>query len=104
MLDPGTPQEMLFWLAKLRHSVRNAPDGWRDILAKGEGIWEDCQDLPRGVWCEATRKAWRQQPRRGDYLPGSFWPLPGELYAILREYADQLQRDARGCRQVIAAE
>ncbi|NPD67277.1 hypothetical protein HN018_06780 [Lichenicola cladoniae] len=103
LLACGGPEEMMAWLCHLRHSVRNAPETWRSIQAKARAIWEDCSDLPRGVWCDETRRLWRRQPPRGDYHPGSYWPLPGELHAILLQYANQLRRDAAGCRRVLSA-
>lgn len=101
LLELGTQTEMLAWLAKLRHSVANAPTDWAAIRAKGDAIWEQCSELPRAVWCDDTRKLWCQQPVRGDYRPGDFWPLPGALFEILSGYASRVRRDQRGCEAIL---
>lgn len=87
------------WLAKLAMLVSNAPVPSGEICAV---FAEVCADIPDGAWTPETRLAWTRQPDRNGYPVGSRWPAPGELYAHLRPYAEQIRAEVTGLREILA--
>ncbi|GBR70966.1 hypothetical protein [Gluconobacter kanchanaburiensis] len=87
------------WLAKLATLVSNAPVPSGEICAV---FAEVCSDIPDGAWTPATRIAWTRQADRNGYPIGSRWPAPGELYAHLRPYAEQIRSEVTGLREILA--
>lgn len=87
------------WLAKLATLVSNAPVPSGEICAV---FAEVCSDIPDGAWTPETRIAWTRQPDRNGYPVGSRWPAPGELYAHLRPYAEQIRSEVTGLREILA--
>ncbi|MFT9221928.1 hypothetical protein [Gluconobacter oxydans] len=87
------------WLAKLATLVSNAPVPSGEICAV---FAEVCSDIPDGAWTPETRIAWTRQPDRNGYPVGSRWPAPGELYAHLRPFAEQIRTEVTGLREILA--
>ncbi|WP_249200616.1 hypothetical protein [Gluconobacter sp. Dm-44] len=87
------------WLAKLATLVSNAPVPSGEICAV---FAEVCSDIPDGAWTPETRIAWTRQADRNGYPVGSRWPAPGELYAHLRPYAEQIRSEVTGLREILA--
>ncbi len=97
LMSPSTRDHMAAWLGRLAPQVRNAPIEPGDIRAIYEGIWEQCQDLPCGVWCVETRRSWGRRPSCGV-----FWPAAGELCQHLSAFAATLRNDRAGCEKILA--
>ena len=87
------------WLAKLATLVSNAPVPSGEICAV---FAEVCADIPDGAWTPETRIAWTRQADRNGYPVGSRWPAPGELYAHLRPFAEQIRAEVAGLREILA--
>ncbi|MBF0892505.1 hypothetical protein HKD28_13965 [Gluconobacter sp. LMG 1744] len=87
------------WLAKLATLVSNAPVPSGEICAV---FAEVCADIPDGAWAPETRIAWTRQADRKGYPVGSRWPAPGELYAHLRPFAEQIRSEVAGLREILA--
>ncbi|GBQ90879.1 hypothetical protein [Gluconobacter albidus] len=87
------------WLAKLATLVSNAPVPSGEICAV---FAEVCSDIPDGAWTPETRIAWTRQADRNGYPVGSRWPAPGELYAHLRPFAEQIRSEVTGLREILA--
>lgn len=87
------------WLAKLATLVSNAPVPSGEICAV---FAEVCSDIPDGAWTPETRIAWTRQPDRNGYPVGSRWPAPGELYAHLWPYAEQIRAEVTNLRAILA--
>lgn len=101
-MQPATAQMVMGWLKKLAGMVANAPTDEGAIRASVEAMMEVCGDLPAGVWSIASRQAWCRQPAVNGRLPGTFWPRPAELYALLRPIADRIAREVEGCKAILA--
>ncbi|MDT8871587.1 hypothetical protein ACOZ4Y_02610 [Komagataeibacter rhaeticus] len=101
-MQPASPQMVMGWLKKLAGMVANAPTDEGAVRAAVEAIMEVCGDLPSGVWSVTSRQAWCRQPAVNGRLPGTFWPRPAELYALLRPIADRIGREVEGCKAILA--
>lgn len=101
-MQPASSQMVMGWLKKLAGMVANAPTDEGAIRASVEAIMEVCGDLPSGVWSVTSRQAWCRQPAVNGRLPGTFWPRPAELYALLRPIADRIAREVEGCKAILA--
>ncbi|MFT8720603.1 hypothetical protein [Acetobacter sp.] len=99
---PASPQMVMGWLKKLSGMVANAPTDEGAVRAAVEAVMEVCGDLPSGVWSVTSRQAWCRQPAVNGRLPGTFWPRPAELYALLRPIADRIGREVEGCKAILA--
>lgn len=101
-MRPASPQIVMAWLKKLAGMVANPPIDEGGIRASVEAIMEVCGELPAGVWLVTSRQAWCRQPAVNGRLPGTFWPRPAELYALLRPIADRIAREVEGCKAILA--
>ncbi|AQU86205.1 hypothetical protein B0W47_00620 [Komagataeibacter nataicola] len=101
-MQPSTPQMVMAWLKKLAGMVSNPPADEGAIRASVEAIVEVCGDLPAGVWSVSSRQAWCRQAAINGRLPGTFWPRPAELYALLRTIADRIAHEVEGCKAILA--
>ncbi|WP_395370756.1 hypothetical protein [Komagataeibacter diospyri] len=101
-MRPASPQMVMGWLKKLAGMVANAPTDEDAVRAAVEAVMEVCGDLPSGVWSVTSRQAWCRQPAVNGRLPGTFWPRPAELYALLRPIADRIGREVDGCKAILA--
>ncbi|MFT8980314.1 hypothetical protein [Gluconobacter oxydans] len=89
------------WLGRLAQFVTNPPEP-AARSAQAAIFAEVCSDIPVGAWTPETRIAWTRQPDRNGYPVGSRWPAPGELYAHLRPYAEQIRSEVTGLREILA--
>ncbi|WP_019091729.1 hypothetical protein [Komagataeibacter europaeus] len=101
-MQPTSPQMVMGWLKKLAGMVANAPTDEGAVRAAVEAVMEVCGELPAGVWSVTSRQAWCRQPAANGRLPGTFWPRPAELYALLRPIADRIAREVEGCKAIVA--
>ncbi|WP_182356653.1 hypothetical protein [Komagataeibacter europaeus] len=101
-MRPASPQMVMGWLKKLAGMVANAPTDEGAVRAAVEAVMEVCGDLPSGVWSATSRQAWCRQPAVNGRLPGTFWPRPAELYALLRPIADRIGREVEGCKAILS--
>ncbi|MEZ7136847.1 hypothetical protein [Komagataeibacter sp. SM21] len=101
-MQAASPGMIMAWLKKLSGMVANAPADKGPFAASVEAVVEVCGDLPAGVWCPASRQAWCRQPAVNGRLPGTFWPRPAELYALLRPVADRIAHEVEGCEAILA--
>ncbi|GBQ45078.1 hypothetical protein [Komagataeibacter europaeus] len=101
-MQPASPQMVMGWLKKLAGMVANAPTDEGAVRAAVEAVMEVCGELPAGVWSVTSRQAWCRQPAVNGRLPGTFWPRPAELYALLRPIADRIAREVEGCKAILA--
>ncbi len=88
------------WLGRLAQFVTNAPAP-EARSAQAAIFAEVCSDIPVGAWTPETRIAWTRQPDRNGYPVGSRWPAPGELYAHLRPFAEQIRSEVAGLREIL---
>lgn len=93
--QPAAPEVVVSWLKRLAALVVNGPEAGQ-ARCQAEAMLEICGELPAGVWCPETRKAWCQQGERGK-----FWPAPAELYAHLLPYSQRIHRDILAARRVV---
>ncbi|MBS1103549.1 hypothetical protein JK202_11065 [Gluconobacter sp. Dm-62] len=89
------------WLGRLAQLVTNAPAP-EARSAQAAIFAEVCSDIPVGAWTPETRIAWTRQADRNGYPVGSRWPAPGELYAHLRPFAEQIRAEVTGLREILA--
>ncbi|MEJ5142807.1 hypothetical protein [Gluconobacter albidus] len=89
------------WLGHLAQFVTNAPAP-EARSAQAAIFAEVCSDIPVGAWTPQTRIAWTRQADRNGYPVGSRWPAPGELYAHLRPFAEQIRCEVTGLREILA--
>ncbi|MBF0850451.1 hypothetical protein HKD27_05865 [Gluconobacter sp. R75690] len=89
------------WLGRLAQFVTNAPAP-EARSAQAAIFAEVCSDIPVGAWTPETRIAWTRQADRNGYPVGSRWPAPGELYAHLRPFAEQIRSEVTGLREILA--
>lgn len=101
-MQPASPGMIMAWLKKLSGMVVNAPIDEGVVRASVEAVMEVCGELPAGVWSVASRQAWCRQPAINGRLPGTFWPRPAELYALLRPIADRIAQEVEGCKAILA--